>query len=41
MQNLSSEERSAVLMRIAEKLEEREKEILEVNLEDVDAAEKR
>ena len=28
-------------MRIAEKLEEREKEILEVNLEDVDAAEKR
>ena len=41
LQNLSSEERSAVLMRIAEKLEEREKEILEVNLEDVDAAEKR
>ena len=41
LQNLSSEERSAVLMRIAEKLEEREKEILEINLEDVDAAEKR
>ena len=40
LQDLKSEERSAVLMKIALSLEEREKEILAVNDEDVAAAKK-
>ena len=40
LQGLSSADRSAVLMKIALSLEEREEEILAVNAEDVEGAEK-
>jgi hypothetical protein len=41
LQDLKSEERSAILANIALTLEKRENEILEVNLLDIEAAEKR
>lgn len=41
LQDLKSEERSAVLANIALSLEKRENEILAVNLLDIEAAEKR
>ena len=40
LQGLSSADRSAVLRKMALSLEEREEEILAVNAEDVEAAEK-